>query len=877
MSLLARVGMTGKLFGRLGLRARLSLPLAVVVLAVCGALLFMHTMHLGTGGRWIMPVDDAYIHQQYAKQLARGRVFQYNDGDVPSSGATSLLYPLILAGAWWVGFRGDLLSAFAFAFGAACFALSALLILSTTQRIYALLSSGRRPVSPAWVGLTAALLFLTNGALLWGFLSGMETGLFIVLALAALNAVVEKRRRSYAVFGALLALTRPEGAVLGAVVALLAAVRAGRVSEKSKCCWLLNLPPLCGLVHPAVNLALTGNPVASAARTKSWLANVPFVPRDILFNLLDTAREIWVPLLTGLAPASLRRLPNALLRSPSQLVLYLPPFLGALGLGYSVFVAIRRWKDERGMVGAVLSLWVALGLMFSVPMRTATWQYYRYQLAYFTLGLLSGAPAVAVAVGRLGNARRQKSGFLLLGSLMVLLSASTIPGFLARYGSATRTTLQQQVRLGEWIAANLPADTRVGVYDAGAIRYYGERPTYDMVGLTGPIETSLAWMQGSGSIYEAMERSPERPAAFAVYDDVHESPYFVHTDLFKRELFRAQTDGVAEIAYSDHQVVFEPDWHLCDSGASVYQTSVLQDVRSMTLVDWVDVADLASEGAHGYRWWNELHKGSFPTEVFQLTYYLPPSQEVMDGGRLITGGEAFDFSTIAGQDALLVGRFLGQSAVHLQVKVNGRLLGPWGYAPLPGRWQEQVLKIPGAYITGKKTRVEIDVDSTRPDLEFHRPFYYWCYQGSLTEEVPHIAQPLNAQVGQGIALLGYSLVETKTDSAYQLDLDLYWQATRAIEGDYKVFVHWSDERETIFAQHDGRPGYDLRPTWVWRPGETIVDHHTLTLPLSAQPPAHTILYVGMYDAQKGDRLPIAGGDAANRLELKRIALPSSGG
>jgi len=853
--------------------ASTSILVVILLVAVSESALFARAMHGNTGGRWILPVDDAYIHEQYAKQLARGYFFRYNDGDPPSSGDTSLLYPIILAGAWGIGFRGDLLSAFAFSLAGACLLVSALLLARIAGRMYVRFCPDCDPKSARWVSLLAAMLFLSDGALLWGFFAGMETGLFVALLLATLEALIAGRFRAVALWGGLLALTRPEGVVLVVAMALVVAAEAHWRAGRSNYPRALILPPLCGLVQPTLNLVLTGSPAASAVRAKSWLANVPFVPRDILLNLLNTARDIWTPFVTGLAPAAFSGFPMSLLRSPARVTLYMPPFLAVAGLVYLVSVAIRNRQDDRGMLAAVVLLWIVLGLMFSVPMRTATWQYHRYQLAYFALGLLAGALAIAAVVSRIPDARWRMPSLVTLGCLALIVSGYSIPGFLVRYGSATRTTLNQQVRLGEWIAANLPPNARVGVGDAGAIRYYGERPIYDIVGLTGSMEASLAWAHGSGSEYEAMERASDRPTFFAVYDDVHESPYFVKTNLFHRELFRAVDSDVAEIAFSDHQVVFSADWSLLNSGDAVYQPDVLEATQNMTLVDSIDVASLADEASHEYRWWNALRKPSFPTEVFQLSYYLLPNRQVMDGGRLITGGEAFTMRTVPGQSALLVGRFLGQSSVHLQVRVNGQVLGPWGYGPIPGRWQEQKIEIPAAMITGTRTRVEIQVDATRPDLEFHRPFYYWCYQGTPVEEAPRIVHPLNAALGDGIALVGYSLAQAKTESAYQVHLDLYWQASKPVAGDYKVFVHWSDEKDTVLTQQDRRPCDDMRPTWTWRFGEVVADHYTLALPLDRRSSKQTVLYVGMYDPLTGVRLPIAGGDAANRLLLASLTLP----
>jgi hypothetical protein len=849
--------------------------LAIVLTVALESLLFAHAMSEGTGGRWILPLDDAYIHLQYAVQAARGHPLQYDDLAAPSSGATSLLYPFVLAVAWRLGFQGDLLSAFAFAFGSACLLMSALLLARIASCVCSQTTDARWPVRPAWVGLLAAFLMLSNGALLWGFLSGMEGGLLIVLLLATLEAFVAEAPRRAALCAGLLALTRPEATILVGLLALVAVVRLrwGAVEKRG---WsrLYLLPPVLGLIQPTLNLSLTGSLTANGMRAKSWLYNVPAWPLSIARSIVQTGIELWLTFLTGLVPEDLASLPGSLLRPPAQALLYVPPLVTAIGLGYLVWRVRRQWRERHLGWAALLLLWIVVGLGITATMGTASWHFHRYHLPFFVLGLLAGAVALPHIALWLGAEKRGRWLFAVLSVLALAGSAWSVPGFVWRYREATRTTLSQQVRLGEWIRDNLPEGAVVGVHDAGAIRYYGQRTVYDMVGLAAPPANAIAWRNGSGSIYELMEQAPSAPGYFATYDSVWALPYFVNTPVFADQLFAVEAEDLAGVvAASDRQAVYAADWRLRNSGDQPYQGNVLARTQGLQLVDSLDVANLADEQSHGYSWWQALRKTGFPSDAFQLTYHLSPHQHVMDGGRLITGGEAFEVKSVPGEDMLLIGRFLGQGPVHLQVEVNGQPLGAWGYAPLPGRWQEQAFRVAGSYITGPKTRIEITVDPSQPGFEFHRPFYYWCYQGTLAEEPLEIAQPLQARVGDDIVLLGYSLKQVETESGYQLELDLYWQAARPVAGDYKVFVHWSDEKDTILVQQDNRPGHDLRPTWTWRPDETVRDHYSLSLPTRPRQPVSTILYVGMYDAQGGNRLPVAGGDAANRLELAGILLP----
>ena len=52
-------------------------------------------------------LDDAYIHFQYARAFAEGHPFRFQPGEPTTSGATSLLWPALLAPFWLLGFRGE--------------------------------------------------------------------------------------------------------------------------------------------------------------------------------------------------------------------------------------------------------------------------------------------------------------------------------------------------------------------------------------------------------------------------------------------------------------------------------------------------------------------------------------------------------------------------------------------------------------------------------------------------------------------------------------------------------------------------------------------------------------------------------------------------
>jgi hypothetical protein len=87
---------------------------------------------------------------------------------------------------------------------------------------------------------------------------------------------------------------------------------------------------------------------------------------------------------------------------------------------------------------------------------------------------------------------------------------------------------------------------------------------------------------------------------------------------------------------------------------------------------------------------------------------------------------------------------------------------------------------------------------------------------------------------------------------------LGWSGVRAIETDYKVFVHLLAADGFLLAQHDGSPQGGYAPASSWIPGQTVSDGHSLSLPLDL-PPGRYQLVVGLYDPLSGERLAVNGG------------------
>jgi hypothetical protein len=140
-------------------------------------------------------------------------------------------------------------------------------------------------------------------------------------------------------------------------------------------------------------------------------------------------------------------------------------------------------------------------------------------------------------------------------------------------------------------------------------------------------------------------------------------------------------------------------------------------------------------------------------------------------------------------------------------------------------------------------------------------------------EVPFISHGVTATLSDQVDLLGYELSTEKVAPGEALTLTLYWQTLTETEEDYTVFTHLLARDGSIAGQHDSQPVGGTYPTSLWLLGEVVADTHEIPVRADAGSGVHR-LEVGMYVAETGARLPVAGtSDDAIILQLITITGP----
>lgn len=665
---------------------------------------------LGRGsGPWSAPLDDVFIHFDFARAAARGFPFEWIAGNGYSSGGTSLLYPFALAVGYWFGFRDLRLMEWAALVACVC-------IFST------LLSAKRLAVHlPTPAALLIPFGFLSVGALNWTLFSGMEVALLLALwgvAYVAYDDIRENaptdsprmilvRAGAFGLACGLTVATRPEG--IAAVVVLILAVLFELVTAVRRSLDRLSLQalarklslPLVFVVLPSFAVLL-GQAIANAVFTGESTAAGALVKLEIHDPYLTGAgvRDAW----WFHVKYQVLRVTQYHFSDPSTYG-WIVWLLAAAGL------AIRQTRRPVALLWASAILWILLVALNG----QVRWQNERYTMPAVAWILLAASLGTGGLLARAFELRRTFRGPLLAVATLgpvVAFAVHQRPRFREQvwfFGRAARNILDQHVVAGTRLRFELdPPPSRVLVGDAGAIPYVSDLPALDIIGLGGyrGLPFARATRQHVGAALELIERIPvgERPDFLAIYPGWWgELPLW-----FGTKIGEVPVRGNV-ICGGPSKVLYRADWSPFESSGRPFRLG--SDER---VVDSLDHADILSEREHSYR-----ITGTVGHVAMKLLANPVSDQPVWDAGRVIPAGasERFRFS---GLDPARPGRLVVRGAptepVSFSVFVDGSQAGALSLEPKDG-WVEAVLEL-----SAVRPTIEVRLDKSSRERILHHVF-----------------------------------------------------------------------------------------------------------------------------------------------------------
>ena len=438
------------------LRRRDAFFALLALIAVFGYLLAAHS----SGGLGF-PLDDAWIHQTYGRNLAQTGTWSFVAG-VPSGGSTSPLYTLLLALGYALGLPYMLWTAL---LGAAALTLMSMFGARLAERLFA----GVRSVG-WWTGIALCLTW----HLIWSAVSGMETALFAALAMVAfevaarqLQAELAPRARLFggaalgAVCAALIA-ARPEGMLLAGLigVTLLPALAHDR---RGALAWLIGVSvagSACLAPYLLLNLSVSGAPLPNTFNAKQ-AQFAPLLARGLLTNFI----EMLQPLTAG-----------------AQIAL-------SVGALFAVRDLLRRHAlMERAFVLLPVLWSLALILLYALRL-PASYQHGRYVIPALPTFIVIGVGGTLI-LGKALTARRRSAFARVAARSLWTLCLVLFPLFALIGAGVFAEDVQminsEMVAAARWLRENVPSDELLAVHDIGAVGFFANRPILDVAGLISP-------------------------------------------------------------------------------------------------------------------------------------------------------------------------------------------------------------------------------------------------------------------------------------------------------------------------------------------------------------------------------------------------------
>jgi hypothetical protein len=455
------------------------------------------------------PLDDAWIHQTYARNWAETGQLAYVAG-LPSAGSTAPLWTFLLSVAYRLKIDPYMWS---IVLGIVCLAISAWLLSRLADRLLP-----NRPVVSWLTGLACVL----EWHLIWAAASGMEALLFIALALALIDRLwAGASGWIIGILGGLLILTRPDGLLLFvlALGALHASRRSGRAAlleiGKAVLAFLIVLAPGAYFNLQAGGSIFPNTFYAKQSEYGELMSTLPIWVNSIgnmLIAPLAGGGLLLIPGVVWWIVASLRgfmlggaqrsRSMATMQSSPSQEIASShgeasdsPPSTSADTLRVRR-LPLRTLTGSAPLSGVAMTfsewlplVWVAAHVAVYALRLPVSYQHGRYLLPIIPILLLYGVVGTALLLDWL-KARSANPVARLLRQVyalvVVVLFILYVPIGAAAFATDVAIINGEMVAAAQWLDRNTPPGALIAAHDIGAIGYFARRPILDLAGLISP-------------------------------------------------------------------------------------------------------------------------------------------------------------------------------------------------------------------------------------------------------------------------------------------------------------------------------------------------------------------------------------------------------
>lgn len=407
------------------------------------------------------PLDDPWIHLQFAKNLAEYGSFSYFKNEIVTAGSTSPLFTGLLAAGFLITKNEMWLS---YILGIIFFTLSVLYFYK--------LSSETFP-KENWLAIAASLLFVLDKWLNFISVSGMETTMYIFLIVACFYYY---RRRNAVPFAITLGLTfwaRPDAvAFIGALAAdyLLMLYLKKKSPKNNEDVSVFSkqdffkIGAIAGIIlalYFVMNLAISGSLLPNTYGAKLHYYSAEFKSRSAFLK-----EEVW------------------LYFTESAYILLIIPFAAALIKVLMDSFGVKYNKNTAAFIFIFALIFI---YWYKLPYAHRFGRYLMPAIPFYILMFVYGSRELFRWFSKYLSDRNLVNGLnvILLAAAVVYFTTDVLKQK-GLFQDQTRHIYIRQVETAKWLKNNTPEGSVIATHDVGAVAFYSERKIVDVVGLINP-------------------------------------------------------------------------------------------------------------------------------------------------------------------------------------------------------------------------------------------------------------------------------------------------------------------------------------------------------------------------------------------------------
>ncbi len=445
------------LFYQSVLSRKKELILVLLILIVALAISYYYISYQkNTNGFYGFPLDDPWIHLNFAKNLVEYNAYSYYKDEVITSGSTSPLYTFIAALLFLIIKNEFILS---YLIGIAFLVLLVLFAYLLSKQVF----------NSVIFALIFSFLIALQPKLTLISVSGMETTMFIFMSIASFYFYRIEKLALTGIFLGLSLWTRPEGLTIILVLFFDAVLQKvyfktefGSIVFRKDNLLKLVLPLfVLSISYFAFNFTLDGHLLPNTYRAKiNYYYDADrmyFIKRDIInYFSSDEFIAVWIFFFVNLI--------------------------------FCIYDLIKKRYNPFILFSFFVILFITVYII-QLPFAHRFGRYLMPVIPFYLISSIYGLKRFVELV----HTKSKSDWYFALNGLValftivtLLLSINQIPDDAKEIAMVSKYHYDRHIKIAEWLKKNTKETDIIATHDIGAIAFYSDRKIVDMVGLINP-------------------------------------------------------------------------------------------------------------------------------------------------------------------------------------------------------------------------------------------------------------------------------------------------------------------------------------------------------------------------------------------------------